>query len=189
MCLLQCLNGHIRVIYPTSHQSVSSWPPALPRSAPDAHWPPLEARYLRYIRITSTAVIHPLTCEKEEGRRACHALVLPLVECAPHVAAAECTTALSHAPSRRPPTPITAAPSEDPKMPSRHRLFSPPLTPSPGVSPQWETSHCAHQLVLGVRLVPADFDHCPLRGPQERVGLQKEASRCNPAVFSARLKR
>ena len=32
-------------------------------------------------------------------------------ECAPHVAAAECTTALSHAPSRRPPTLITAAPS------------------------------------------------------------------------------
>jgi hypothetical protein len=65
MCLLQCLNGHIRVIYPTSHQSMSSWPPALPRSAPDAHWPPLEARYLRYIRLTSTAVMYPLTCEKK----------------------------------------------------------------------------------------------------------------------------
>ena len=36
-------------------------------------------------------------------------------ECVPHVAAAECTAALSHAPSRRPRTPITAAPSEDPK--------------------------------------------------------------------------
>jgi hypothetical protein len=130
MCLLQSLNGHIRVTYPTSHQSVSSWPPALPRSAPDAHWSPLEARYLQYIRIASTAVIHPLICEKEEGRRACHALVLPLVECAPHVAAAECTTALSHAPSRRPPTLMPTAPSGDPKMQSRHRLFSPPLTPS-----------------------------------------------------------
>jgi hypothetical protein len=64
------------VIYPTSHQSVSSWPPALPRSASDADWPPLEARYLRYIRLTSTAVIYPLACEKEGGGGVCDVLVL-----------------------------------------------------------------------------------------------------------------
>jgi hypothetical protein len=59
----------------------------------------------------------------------------PLSSARPHVAAAECTAALSHAPSRRPPTPMPAAPSEDPKMPSRHRLFSPPLTPSMSYRP------------------------------------------------------
>jgi hypothetical protein len=63
------------------------------------------------------------------------ARAVPLVECAPHVAAAECTAALSHAPSRRLPTPITAAPSGDPQMLSRHRLFSPPLTPSMSYRP------------------------------------------------------
>jgi len=128
MCLLQCLNGHIRVIYPTSHQSVSSWPPRPPSSTLDAHWPPLEAQYLGYIRLTSTAVIYPLTCEKEGVGGCVMCSCCPLSSARPHVAAAECTAALSHAPSRRPPTPITAAPSEDPKMPSRHRLFSPPPT-------------------------------------------------------------
>jgi hypothetical protein len=135
MCLLQCLNGHIRVIYPTSHQSVSSWPPRPPSSTLDAHWPPLEAQYLGYIRLTSTAVIYPLTCEKEGVGGCVMCSCCPLSSARPHVAAAECTAALSHAPSRRPPTPMPAAPSEDPKMPSRHRLFSPPLTPSMSYRP------------------------------------------------------
>ena len=47
-------------------------------------------------------------------------------ECACDLAAAECATAVSFAPSRRPPTLITAAPSKDPKMPSHHHLLSPP---------------------------------------------------------------
>ena len=58
----------------------------------------------------------------------CHALVLLHVECACDLAAAECATAVSFAPSRRSPALITAAPSKDPKMPSRHHLLSPPHT-------------------------------------------------------------
>jgi hypothetical protein len=43
MCLLRGPNGHIRVMYLTSRLSVSSWPPKLPSSSPDAHGSPLEA--------------------------------------------------------------------------------------------------------------------------------------------------
>ena len=42
------------------------------------------------------------------------------------VAAAECITALSVAPSRRLPTLTTAAPSKDPKTSSHHHLHMPP---------------------------------------------------------------
>ena len=46
----------------TSCLSVGSWPPKLPRSAFEAHWPLLEARCLRYIRIASSDGLYPLTC-------------------------------------------------------------------------------------------------------------------------------
>jgi hypothetical protein len=89
-------------IYLTSRLSVSSWPPKLPSSSPDAHWTPLEAWHLGYI--------HP----HHIGRR-------------------------------------------------------------------WGTSHCTHHLMPGsapkIRPRSAGFDHWPLRGPQERVGLREEASR------------
>ncbi len=58
----------------------------------------------------------------------CGVLVLLHVECACDLAAAECATAVSFAPSRRSPTLITGAPSKEPKMPSRHHLLSPPHT-------------------------------------------------------------
>jgi len=51
----------------TSHLSVGSWPPKLPRSAFEAHWPPLETRYLGYIRIASYDGVYPLTCAKADG--------------------------------------------------------------------------------------------------------------------------
>ncbi len=51
----------------TSCLSVGSWPPKLPRSAFEAHWPLLEARYLRYIRIASPDGLYPLTCTKADG--------------------------------------------------------------------------------------------------------------------------
>jgi hypothetical protein len=62
MCLLRGLNGHIRVIYLTSRSrlSVSSWPPKLPSSSPDAHWPPIRAWHLGYIRIALAGGVHPL---------------------------------------------------------------------------------------------------------------------------------
>jgi hypothetical protein len=53
----------------TSRLSVSSWPPELPRSAFDAHWPPLEAWHLACIRIAATGSIYPLTCEKGRAER------------------------------------------------------------------------------------------------------------------------
>ncbi len=36
-------------------RQVSSWPPRLPSSTLDAHWPPLEAQYLGCTRLASTA--------------------------------------------------------------------------------------------------------------------------------------
>jgi hypothetical protein len=39
----------------------------LPRSAFEAHWPLLEARYLRYIRIASPDGLYPLTYTKADG--------------------------------------------------------------------------------------------------------------------------
>jgi hypothetical protein len=51
----------------TSRLSVGSWPPKLPRSAFDAHWPPLDAWCLGHIRIASSDGLYPLTCEEEEG--------------------------------------------------------------------------------------------------------------------------
>ena len=51
----------------TSRLSVGSWPPKLPRSAFDAHWPPLDAWCLENIRIASSDGLYPLTCEEEEG--------------------------------------------------------------------------------------------------------------------------
>ena len=51
----------------TSRLLVGSWPPELPRSAFDAHWPPLEARHLGYIRIASSDGVYPLTCTKADG--------------------------------------------------------------------------------------------------------------------------
>ena len=51
----------------TSRLSVGSWPPKLPRSAFEAHWPPLEVRYLGYIRIASSDGVYPLTCAKADG--------------------------------------------------------------------------------------------------------------------------
>ena len=59
----------------TSHLSISSWPPKLSRSAFDAHWSPLEAWYLGYIRIASSDGVYPLTCAKPM-ERVCHASVL-----------------------------------------------------------------------------------------------------------------
>jgi hypothetical protein len=67
MCLLRGLNGHVRVIYLTSRQSVSSWRPKLPSSSLDAHWPPLEAWHLDCIHFASHAGVDPLTCEEAEG--------------------------------------------------------------------------------------------------------------------------
>jgi hypothetical protein len=124
------MGGHIRVTYLTFRLSVSRWPPKLPSNSPDAHWPPLEVWHLRYIRIASAGGVHPLTCE-EEGGRGCHVSCAGATTagCAAAVAAAECTTALSFAPSRRTPALITAAPSKDLKMPSHHRLLSPPHSP------------------------------------------------------------
>jgi hypothetical protein len=46
---------------------VGTWPHKLFSSAPDAHWPPLEAWYLGCIRIASSDGVYPLTCEEEEG--------------------------------------------------------------------------------------------------------------------------
>ena len=126
MCLLQCLNGHIRVTYPTSHQSVSSWPPALPRSAPDAHWSPLEARYLRYIRITSTAVIHPLTCEERRagGRVMCWCY------CGREYGRCGCCR-VHHRPLPRPLSTPTNSHARSPIRRSKNAISPPPLlTPS-----------------------------------------------------------
>jgi hypothetical protein len=121
MCLLRGLKGRIRVIYLTSRLSVSSWPPKLPSSSPDAHWPPLEAWHLGYTRTASTCGVYPLTCEEEEGEGGGGSCAgATTAECAAAVAAAECTTALPFAPSRRPPALMTTAPSNDPKMPSHH---------------------------------------------------------------------
>jgi hypothetical protein len=66
MCLLRGLNGHIRVTYRTSLYWVGIWSLRPPSSAPGAPWPPLEARYLGYVRIASTDGVYPLTCEEEE---------------------------------------------------------------------------------------------------------------------------
>ena len=127
MCLLRGLNGHIRVIYLASRQSVSSWRPKLPSSSLDAHCPPLEAWYLGCIRIASHAGVYPLTCEEAEGGWvSCDAAIT--VESAATVAAAERTTALSFAPSRRQPTLTTAAPPKHAKLSSRHHLLSAPRT-------------------------------------------------------------
>ena len=125
MCVLRGLNGHIRVIYLTSQYSASSWPPKLPRSAFDAYRPPLEAWHLGSIRIPSTGSIYPLTCEKGRGESVSCASAINAV-IAGAVAAAECITALPVAPSRRLPTPTTAAPSKDPKTSSHHHLHMPP---------------------------------------------------------------
>ena len=108
----------------TSRLSVGSWPPKLPRSAFEAHWPLLEARYLRYIRIASPDGLYPLTCTKADGESvSCVSAINAAIAGA--VAAAECPIALSFAPSRRLPTLTLAAPSKDPKKTSHHHLLSP----------------------------------------------------------------
>ena len=108
----------------TSRLSVGSWPPKLPRSAFDAHWPPLEARYLGYIRIASSDGIYPLTCTKADGESvSCVSAINAAIAGA--VAAAEYPIALSFAPSRRLLTLTLAAPSKDPKKTSHHHLLSP----------------------------------------------------------------
>ena len=124
MCLLRGLNGHIRVIYLASRLAVGTWRPKLPSSSLDAHWPPLEAWYLNYTRIASHAGAYPLTCE---GGSVSYVAAITTATAAT-VAAAECPTALSFAPSRRPPTLTTAAPPKHAKIPSRHHLLSPPRT-------------------------------------------------------------
>jgi len=111
----------------TSRLSVSSWPPKLPRSAFDARWPPLETWHLEYIRIASSGGICPLTCAKVGAERGAWVSAINAA-IAGAVAAAEYTTALSIAPSRRLPTLTLAAPSRDPKMSSHHHLLSPPNT-------------------------------------------------------------
>ena len=108
----------------TSRLSVGSWPPKLPRSAFEAHWPPLEARHLGYIRIASSDGVYPLTCTKADGESvSCVSAINAAI--AGDVAAAECPIALSFAPSRRLPTLTLAAPSKDPKKTSHHHLLSP----------------------------------------------------------------
>ena len=108
----------------TSRLSVGSWPPKLPRSAFESHWPPLEVRYLGYIRIASSDGVYPLTCAKADGGS---------VSCVSAINAAiagawllPSAPSLSHSPpSRRLPTLTLAAPSKDPKKTSHHHL---PLT-------------------------------------------------------------
>ena len=108
----------------TSHLSVSSWPPKLSRSAFDAHWSPLEAWYLGYIRIALTDGVYPLTCAKADGESvSCVSAINAAIAGA--VPAAEHPIALSFAPSRRLPTLTRAAPSKDPKKTSHHHLLSP----------------------------------------------------------------
>ena len=85
----------------TSRLSVGSWPPKLPRSAFDAHWPPLEARYLEYIRVASSGGICPLTCAKVGAERGAWVSAINAA-IAGAVAAAEYTTALSIAPGDPP---------------------------------------------------------------------------------------
>jgi hypothetical protein len=133
MCLLQCLNGHIRVICPTtSHQSVCSWPPALPRSAPDAHWSHLEARYLRYIRITSTAVIQPLTCEE----RRVGGCVMCWCYCGREYGRCGCYR-VHHRPPPRPLSTPTTSHNRSSVPTSKPAISSPPLLPP---------SHALHEL-------------------------------------------
>jgi hypothetical protein len=111
----------------TSRLSVSSWPPKLPRSAFDARWPPLEAWHLGYIRIAASVGICPLTCANARAKRgACVSAINAAIAGA--VAAAECPTALSIAPSRHLPALTPGASSKDPKMSSHHHLISPPQT-------------------------------------------------------------
>ena len=111
----------------TSRLSVGSWPPKLPRSAFEAHWPPLETRYLGYIRIASYDGVYPLTCAKADGGSvSCVSAINAATAGA--VAAAECPSALSVAPSLRPPTLITTVPSKDPKTSSHHHHLCPPNT-------------------------------------------------------------
>ena len=108
----------------TSCLSVGSWPPKLPRSAFEAHWPLLEARYLRYIRIASSDGLYPLTCTKADGESvSCVSAINAAIAGA--VAAAECPIAPSFTPSRRLPTLTLAAPSKNPKKTSHHHLLSP----------------------------------------------------------------
>ena len=111
----------------TSRLSVSSWPPKLPRSAFDARWPPLETWHLEYIRIASSGGICPLTCAKVGAERGAWVSAINAASTGA-VAAAEYTTALSIAPSRRLPTLTPAASSRDPKMSSHHHLLSLPLS-------------------------------------------------------------
>jgi hypothetical protein len=103
------------------------------------------------------------------------------------VAAAECTTALSFAPSRRPPALITTAPTKYPKIP--------PLLGdiAPAVSHRWETSHCAHHFMPGpaptapkIRPMSAGFDHWPLseRAAGARGAAGRGARNTRAAVFS-----
>jgi hypothetical protein len=76
MCLLRGPKGNIRVTYLTSRLSVSSGPPKLSSSFSDAHWPPLEAWHLGYIRTASTGGVYPLTCGEDKGdivsQKSCH---------------------------------------------------------------------------------------------------------------------
>jgi hypothetical protein len=119
--------GTFALSHLTSRLSASSWPPKLPRSAFDARWPPLETWHLEYIRIASSGGICPLTCAKV-GQRGGGCVSAINAAIAGTVAAAEYTTALTIAPSRRLPTLTLAAPSRDPKMSSHHHLLSPPNT-------------------------------------------------------------
>ena len=81
--------------------SASSRPPRSPSSAPDAHWPLLEAWYLGSIRIASASGVYSLTCEEAEGASVwCVGAVKPPCG-AGALGAAECTTAPSFAPSLR----------------------------------------------------------------------------------------
>jgi hypothetical protein len=77
MCLLRGLNGHIRVTCLTSRISVSSWPPELLSSSPDAHWPPLEARVSRiHLHLIDMRCISANPRGRGGRGCVCHALVL-----------------------------------------------------------------------------------------------------------------
>ena len=124
-CLYEHYMGAIKLFHPTSRRAASTWIPKLSSSAPDAHRSPLETWYLKHIRIASRAGIYPLTCKIVDGESvSCVGAIKAAIAGA--VAAAECTTALSVAPSLRPPTLITTAPSKDPKTSSHHHLHMPP---------------------------------------------------------------
>jgi hypothetical protein len=130
----------------TPHRSVGNWPPRPPSSTLDAHWPPLEAQHLDCIRIASAVGEISVDPREIGGQGAFHALVLPLVECAPPCGCCRVhrrplprplsTPTNSHNRSsiRRPKNAISPPPLLTPAH-ALHELSTRPTPPPPGPPP------------------------------------------------------